>query len=123
MACLPSAGRLRQWKGDSKTRPKDGVGEAFGSDIGRGAARDGGRIEHRPLRNHLEVALQIAGAGRRFDTAAANQDDVIAASPIDGVCGGRREEREEPMRLWRSGGGDRSLTRKRAIAVAARLGN
>ena len=85
--------------------------EAVWRDVGGGAERDAVGVQHGAFGHHLNLFFELAASGRAVDAAAAGENGVVAASPIDGVVGRGREEGEQPVGLqvrgWRGddGGG------------------
>jgi len=68
--------------------------KAVGRDIGSGAARFGSGEEDGAFGHHLNLFLELAGTGGAVDTAAAGENGVVAAGPIDGVARRGREKGE-----------------------------
>ena len=54
-------------------------------------------IRTEPSVTMVQLLLQVARPDGTFDAAAARDDRVCAFRPIDGIFGGRREQRQQPM--------------------------
>src|ERR1022692_4016053 len=95
------------------------MGEAAGSNVGRGAARFGAGYQHGTFGDHARALFHDAPTGFALYAAAAGGQRIIAALPIDGIAFGRVEQREHPVsglesrRSW--GGGGRGRVEQRGI--------
>src|ERR1035438_4832062 len=100
---------LGQRDGERESGAEDGVCEAVRRDVGGGAERHAIHVQDASFGHHLNLFLKVAASRRRaVDTAAAGENGVAAAAPIDGVRRRGREQREQPVGLQvDSGNGNR----------------
>src|SRR5260370_13961971 len=94
---------LGQRDGEREAGAEYGMREAVWRDVGGGAQRDAVGVQDGAFGHHLNLFLEFAASRGAVDAAAAGQNGVAAASPIDGVLGSGSEEGEQPVGLQTRG--------------------
>src|SRR5450759_3723458 len=95
---------LGQRDGERESGAEHRVCEPVRRNVGSGAERRPIGVQDGAFGHHPNLFLEFAASRRAVDAAAARENGVAAAPPIDGVARRGSEQREQPVGLQVNGG-------------------